>query len=118
MVTRASRVADIIRTARNFNSIHAITGILIFDGDRFCQVIEGPTAPMAHLIDRLQGDRRDTEVTILLQESTSDSCMFPHWNMAYAPLDGEPDHLCIMAGIRGTDALTYLQNLTPLLDIG
>lgn len=42
----AECVADIVRTARQFNAAHGITGLLVFDGQRFCQYLEGPDAPI------------------------------------------------------------------------
>lgn len=113
----ATCVSAIIRVAREFNANHAITGVLIFDGTRFFQYIEGPADSMTTLIDRLYTDPRHTDITVLLHDAMPPERWFPSWSMAYASVDSDTDHLQVLAGKRGDAALTYLQALIPELDI-
>ena len=107
-------VADIVKTARSFNKEHGITGILIFDGQRFCQYIEGPPTAMQLLTDSIMRDPRHTEFTTLLSAPTSQR-RFGHWAMAYVVLDDE-EPLDNIAKIPRENALEHLQTLLPLLD--
>ena len=58
-----SCVADIVKTARDFNQLHAITGVLIFDGQRFAQYIEGEAQAIDFLIGQLARDPRHINFT-------------------------------------------------------
>ncbi len=59
-----SVVADIAAKARVWNLAHDLTGILIFDGLRFCQQIEGPQKEVLALIERITLDARHSNITI------------------------------------------------------
>ena len=59
-----SVVADIARQARIFNAENGITGLLIFDGMRFCQQLEGKQKDVLALIDRISKDERHSDVTV------------------------------------------------------
>ena len=59
-----SVVADIAAKARVWNLAHQLTGLLIFDGMRFCQQIEGPQKGVLALIERISADARHLNVTI------------------------------------------------------
>ena len=53
-----SIVAEIAGKARLFNSEHDITGLLIFDGMRFCQQLEGSSKQVLALMERITQDPR------------------------------------------------------------
>ena len=59
-------VGRIVGAARQRNASEGITGLLVFDGLRFCQHLEGPPDPVQRLMRRLQADRRHTDVRGLL----------------------------------------------------
>ena len=59
-----SVVGDIAGRARLFNAAHDITGLLIFDGMRFCQQLEGRQKDILALIERISNDTRHEGVTI------------------------------------------------------
>lgn len=77
-------VADIIRGARAFNRRHDVTGVLVFDGERFCQLLEGDAAIVAALGERIAKDPRHHRFEILQQGSRDGARRFPGWSMAYA----------------------------------
>ncbi|MCW5259244.1 BLUF domain-containing protein [Verminephrobacter eiseniae] len=54
----ATCVGAIIKTARAFNASNGITGVLLFDGERFCQYIEGNPVAVNALVDRIRQDPR------------------------------------------------------------
>lgn len=49
---------DIHQTARHINALDGITGLLLFDGSRFLQIVEGAEPAIDNLVERLRGDRR------------------------------------------------------------
>lgn len=110
-------VADIIRTSRRANAERAITGILVFDGQRFCQYIEGPAAHIDTLVARLEQDGRHTEFTPLHHGPLAGPRRFRQWSMAYA-LAHDLDPLERLHLLRGLPAVTLLEELLPQLDLG
>lgn len=45
-------LAAIQQTARHLNALDGITGLLIFDGVRFLQIVEGSEEAIADLVER------------------------------------------------------------------
>lgn len=60
-----SVVADIAHRARAANAALGITALLIFDGQRFCQMLEGDRKPVLALTERIRADTRHTAVEVL-----------------------------------------------------
>jgi hypothetical protein len=55
---------DIHRTARERNSANGITGLLIFNGTHFLQIVEGSHASVDELIGRLRSDPRHSGLEV------------------------------------------------------
>jgi hypothetical protein len=53
-----TEVSRIVSAARQRNADDAITGLLVFDGDTFCQYVEGPPEAVEALLQRLHADPR------------------------------------------------------------
>jgi hypothetical protein len=111
-----SCVADIVKTARSFNKLHHITGMLVFDGLRFCQYIEGPADSLQVLIGRLGKDPRHQLFIPKHQAPLSGERRFSNWSMAYVLVDGE-EPLNEIDALTGQSALEKMETLIPLLDI-
>ena len=60
-----SVVAEIAARARLVNVQLDITGLLVFDGQRFCQQLEGPQKAVLKLIERIRNDPRHINVEIV-----------------------------------------------------
>jgi len=73
-------VEDILRTARELNAIEGITGLLVFNGTHFMQVVEGSAQAVDDLVDRLRRDHRHSGVEIR-DERPIDERFFPDWTM-------------------------------------
>lgn len=58
-------VADIAGKARIANSIKGITGLLIFDGMRYCQQLEGPQEQVLSLLEKIRHDPRHINVQVI-----------------------------------------------------
>ena len=59
------RLADISRQATVYNKRVGINSVLLFDGYRFCQLIEGPSEHSGHLLSRLLADPRHQSLRVL-----------------------------------------------------
>ena len=60
-----SIVSDIAAWSRRYNAAQHVTGVLIFDGMRFCQQLEGKQKDVLALIERISNDTRHSNVYIL-----------------------------------------------------
>ena len=71
---------DIHQTARHLNALDGITGLLLFDGSRFLQIIEGGEAAIDNLVDRLRRDPRHSAFEVR-DERLVDGRSFADWSM-------------------------------------
>ena len=68
------------RTARELNAIDGITGLLVFNGTHFLQIVEGAEQAIDELVERLRRDRRHTGLEVR-DERKIDGRSFPDWSM-------------------------------------
>lgn len=73
----------ILRTARDFNALDDITGLLIFNGTHFLQIIEGSEPAIDDLVAKLRLDRRHSNLEVR-DEWTIAERAFPGWSMELA----------------------------------
>ena len=111
-----SCVAEIVKTARSFNKEHQITGMLVFDGQRFCQYIEGPRQDLQALIDRIEVDARHHQFEPKHHAPLNGKRMFSNWSMAYVLVD-DAEPLDDLERVVGPAAIEILESLIPMLDI-
>ena len=76
----AADVERIQRTARELNALDGTTGLLIFNGTHFLQVIEGTPEAIDDLVERLRRDPRHHGLEIRDQRSIEERS-FPSWSM-------------------------------------
>jgi hypothetical protein len=76
----AQDLDDIHLSARHLNALDAITGLLVFDGLRFLQILEGTGEAIDNLMARLRRDRRHSAVEVRDQRSIGERS-FPDWSM-------------------------------------
>jgi hypothetical protein len=76
----AADLEAIHRTARDVNAIEGITGLLIFNGTHFLQIVEGAEQAIDELVERLRRDRRHTGFEVR-DERLVDERSFPDWSM-------------------------------------
>jgi hypothetical protein len=77
------RVEELLDQARRANQALGITGILLYDGDLFVQLLEGEAADVDALFDRIKRDQRHAGIQPLIREDTPER-QFSNWSMAYA----------------------------------
>ena len=75
-----SDLEAIHRSARESNAIEGITGLLVFNGTHFLQIIEGAADAIADLVERLQRDPRHSGFEIRDQHQV-EARSFPDWSM-------------------------------------
>ena len=73
-------LSDIHESARHLNALDGITGLLVFDGVRFLQIIEGPEEAIDDLVERLRRDPRHSAFEIRDEHAIEDRS-FPDWSM-------------------------------------
>ena len=59
---QASDLEDIHRTARDQNALDGVTGLLVFNGTHFLQIIEGSERAIEDLIERLRRSPADVDL--------------------------------------------------------
>ncbi|MBU0604290.1 MAG: BLUF domain-containing protein [Gammaproteobacteria bacterium] len=109
-------VPDIVRVSRARNLRTDITGLLVFDGLRFCQYIEGDSAEVLALSARIAADPRHIDFTVLSSGPFSGERRFSSWSMAYAWTE-DGNLLEDLAQWRDTDAFTHFDALLPTCDM-
>ena len=78
----ASEVSRIIQVSRVNNAAHGITGVLVYTGTDFAQLIEGRDEEVEKLWRRIQADPRHRDVVAFLDEPT-ERAWFETWRMGY-----------------------------------
>ncbi|HYG48971.1 MAG TPA: BLUF domain-containing protein [Allosphingosinicella sp.] len=68
------------QTARHLNALDGVTGLLLFDGSRFLQIIEGSEDAIDNLVERLRMDRRHSAFEVR-DERYVERRSFPDWSM-------------------------------------
>jgi len=82
------RVDDLARDAGRFNVQAGVTGVLLFDGVRFLQYIEGPEDGLNVVYARILSSTSHFEIKELAQGFIIGR-RFPYWSMRLVPADGE-----------------------------
>jgi Sensors of blue-light using FAD len=77
---QTSDLEDIHRIARDQNAIDGITGLLVFNGTHFLQIIEGAETAIEDLVERLRRDSRHTGFEIRDRQKV-ETRSFPDWSM-------------------------------------
>ena len=109
-----SVVAAIAARSRAWNAQHEITGLLIFDGMRFCQQLEGQPQAVLSLLDRIKLDARHSNVTIFHRGGLQ-ARRFRSFAMAFSTLE-DADALAKLEVLDGEAAISAFSDLLPALD--
>ncbi len=97
-------VKEIVATARHHNPLHGLTGALLFDGERFCQLIEGPEAGVRTLANNIANDPRHTDLRTLYNGPSRVGCTTLGWVSGYCEAN-ELEQFDAVGGLRETLAL-------------
>ena len=73
-------IAALVDEAAVFNKAHGITGVLVLEERRVCQILEGPEAAVKALFRSIGKDPRHTGVTEIVNVPI-DAVTFDDWGM-------------------------------------
>lgn len=77
-----TEIPRIVTASRANNERDGLTGVLVYTGADFAQLIEGPEFTVATLWARVAADARHRDIAILFDE-TNHRQWFPDWRMGY-----------------------------------
>jgi hypothetical protein len=78
-----AQLLDLLTFARDFNSRHDISGMLLYLDDTFFQILEGEPGVLRALYGRIEKDNRHAKVIKLLDRPITERT-FSDWSMGYA----------------------------------
>ena len=87
---RETVLADIFRVARSENEAAGITGALLITDHWFVQALEGDTATVQSLYERICRDDRHENVTLIEAQPVPER-VFSRWAMAQVSASGQAD---------------------------
>ncbi len=73
----------ILDSAIRRNGERDVTGVLLFNGLNFLQILEGDASTVADIYSRIIADKRHSGVVTILDEP-ADKRIFPNWSMQLA----------------------------------
>ena len=110
-----SVVAEIAGRARQVNGELDITGLLIFDGQRFCQQLEGPKKVVLKLIERIRNDPRHVNVEVLHHGPLAGR-RFQNFSLAFSTVE-DVDALARLERLDGDAALAAFNTVCSELEL-
>ncbi|PLC05313.1 blue light sensor protein [Variovorax sp. RO1] len=108
-------VGAIVTQARARNAEDGISGLLVFDGQCFCQHFEGPREAVQGLMARLQRDPRHVAL-VVVHEGPLAERRYTGFAMGLAECEG-PDPISALQALRGEVALAHFLALRGSFDI-
>lgn len=77
-----SAVSQIVAHSQNNNALLGLTGALIYTGEHFAQVLEGPQEAIHTVMAYIHTDTRHTNIVVVDKSLIRDR-LFADWQMAY-----------------------------------
>ncbi|KQQ66243.1 BLUF domain-containing protein [Microbacterium sp. Leaf320] len=78
-------LARLLEVSRARNSARDITGMLLYRGGEFVQILEGPRSDVEELMEAIGRDPRHRDVRVLIEEPLHER-RFDEWTMGYQSL--------------------------------
>ncbi|MEO8384189.1 MAG: BLUF domain-containing protein [Betaproteobacteria bacterium] len=103
-------IGNIVRKARAHHAAEKLSGLLLFDGERFCHYVEGAEQSVRHRITSIAEDERFTGFQQLHEGFTGECRRFDVWQVGILAPDG-PSPLLGFATLRGNAAVDALLQL-------
>ena len=79
-----TELKKLLMNSRLRNAEAGLTGMLIYDGGTFLQMLEGDMAPIFKTFARIERDPRHKDIAVLLRDPNAAERAFGHWSMGYA----------------------------------
>jgi hypothetical protein len=94
-------IANILSTSYVNNQRDGVTGLLLYSGGYFCQLLEGEDRAVDTLYAKITQDTRHRDLNLLFKRPT-DWAFIPRFPMGCAGIEREPDELIVDAvNLRG-----------------
>jgi hypothetical protein len=77
---------DILKKSHENNKAGNVTGMLLYKGGNFMQVLEGPDDVVNAIFEKVKKDPRHKDVMVISREQIQ-TRQFPSWEMAFQNLD-------------------------------
>ena len=81
-------IRDILGAANNNNMTNSITGLLLYSGSSFLQVLEGEGAAVRETMARIKQDKRHKDIVVMTHEPIKNRS-FSDWSMAFREIDAD-----------------------------
>jgi len=98
----------LLAKARSNNERAGLSGMLLYAGGSFLQVLEGPGRRVDALVERIQADPRHDSLVLLVRESIKERS-FADWTMGF--YEASPEDLAALPGLND-----FLQTRRPVAD--
>lgn len=105
-----SEIGRLVRVSRANNAAQALTGVLMFDGERFCQQLEGPETSVKQTLAKIEVDPRHRGFQLLHTGVVGASRRFDNWHVGILAPDG-PSPLHAFRSVRGIAAVDLLVSI-------
>jgi Sensors of blue-light using FAD len=92
--------SDICQVSRRRNAELSLAGVLLFDGHRFCQWLEGPAPTLARVRESIVADPRHEFISVLVDRPRAAAALTGPWQGGYCG----PDELALFFGPERPDA--------------
>jgi hypothetical protein len=109
-----TEIVRAISSSRRNNSRNNITGVLYFDGELFCQYLEGESPAVQSLLTKILADDRHHDIRTLVDRNVS-SRLFRSWHLGFAYND-TTGILRALSELSGDAALAELMRIKTLPD--
>lgn len=109
-------VKSIVSVSRQRNLERNITGTLLFDGARFCQLIQGDAPDVLALMIRIEHDPRHTNIQLLHTGHCAAERSGQRWASGYCDAD-ELDAFGAESGLRDAAAVRAFSAVLKVADL-
>ena len=109
-------VKDIVRGSRTHNHSRGITGALLFDGERFCQLLEGSESELSALMQRIESDARHAAIRTL-HKGQAGARALRSWRSGYCESANDLDAFEGERGLVGPGAVQRFVALAKAADL-
>lgn len=106
-------VPEIVKTARLENSLHAITGVLLFDGLNFTQYFEGEESDVDVLLANILRDKRHRNIVVVLT-GHHHSRLYHDWGMGYVDISHHDIDICSCVAAADFSVDVFKQKISRL----
>ena len=80
-----AQLSELLAQSRESNARREVTGMLLYRGGRFIQVLEGPVDEVRSLAATIEADPRHTSMRVLIEEPIVRR-VFGDWTMGFEPI--------------------------------